>query len=148
MDVVHKLMNPFNTDTSGQFKETEWNKCFICQEDKSEVLRCPADSKREEKGTGYKTISDLLVRFSNAGCLPRTINLARLDDAGGVEATLVRHKARFHESCRLKFNKTKLQRAEKRKIEPADNANSSMKFTRQNVVGNSSVNSKAICFFL
>lgn len=87
------------------------------------------------------------MRFSNAGCLPRTINLARLDDAGGVEATLVRHKARFHESCRLKFNKTKLQRAEKRKIEPADNANSSTKFTRQNVVGNSSVNSKAICFF-
>ena len=67
-------MNPFNTDTSGQFKETEWNKCFICQEDKSEVLRCPADSKREEKRTGYKTISDLLVRFSNACLLYTSIS--------------------------------------------------------------------------
>ena len=63
-------MNPFNTDSYGQFKEIEWNKCFICQEDKSEVLRCPADGKREEKGTGYKTVSDLLVGFSNVEYLP------------------------------------------------------------------------------
>ena len=33
----------------------------------------------------------------------------------GVEATLKKHKARWHDSCRLRYNKTQLGRAEKRK---------------------------------
>lgn len=101
----------------------------------------------KKKGTGYKTISDLIVEFSNAGYLPKTINLSRLDDGGGVEATLVQHKARFHESCRLKYNKTELERARKRNIEPVDKSIVSAKFTRQNVDYNNLNKTKSICFF-
>ena len=61
------------------------------------------------------TIANLLVGFSKIGCLPETINLARLDDGEGIEATMQKHKAQWHYSYRLAYNKTKLQRAEKRK---------------------------------
>ena len=57
---------------------TNWNKCVLCQEDTPELLRCPASSKRDAEG--YKTIADNI----KVGCLPKTINLSRLDDGVGI----------------------------------------------------------------
>ena len=45
-------------------------------------------------GAGYKTITDLLTSFSRIGCLPKTLDLSRLDD-GDME-------------LRLHFSNTKL----------------------------------------
>ena len=91
----------------------DWNKCILCQTDTSEILSCPADSKRITKGAGYKTVAENLQAFEKIGCLPKTINL--LNEGEGTEASFQQHKAKWHDSCRLKFNKTKLQRAEKEK---------------------------------
>ena len=38
----------------------------------------------------------------------------RLDEGHGIEVTLRANNARYHKSCKLLFNNTKLQRAEKR----------------------------------
>ena len=46
--------------------------------------------------------------------MPIAIDICRINDGGGIESTLVQNKARYHDSCRLKFNNTKLQRAQKR----------------------------------
>jgi hypothetical protein len=96
-------------------------------------------------GAGYKTITDLLMGFNSIGCLPRTLNLSRLDDGDGIEATLRQHKAKWHDSCRLEYNKTKLQRAEKRKRPAEGDTDDSKKFTRQSV-GKTST-SVETCFF-
>lgn len=48
--------------------------------------------------------------FCSIGYLPRTMNLSRIDEGEGIEATVQQRKARFHDSCRLQFNKIKLQR--------------------------------------
>ena len=85
------------------------------------MLRCPASSKRDTEGVGYKTIADNIKGFDKVGCLPKTINLSRLDDCVGIEATFRQHQAKWHVSCRLQFNKTKLERAEKRKSRTEDN---------------------------
>ena len=77
------------------------------------------------------TIAILLVGFSKIGCLPKTINLAC--DGEGIEATMQKHKAQWHDSCRLEYNKTKLQRAEKRKRPVEDVAGTSNKFTHQSL---------------
>lgn len=37
--------------------------------------------------------------------MPMELNVNRLDDGDGVEATLRRHSAQWHKKCRLKFNK-------------------------------------------
>ena len=65
--------------------------------------------------------------------MPRTINLSRLDEGEGIEASFQHHKAKWHDTCSLKFNKTKLQRAEKRKASPKDSLSSDVrkKFTRR-----------------
>ena len=63
-------------------------------------------------------IAENLLAFEKLDCLPRTISLSQLDKGEGIEAGFQNHKAKWHDSCRLKFNKTELQRAEKRKVAP------------------------------
>ena len=64
---------------------------------------------------------DNLVGFYKINCLPG-INLVRLDEDAGIMETFWFHKARWHDSCRLKYNKTKLQWAEKRTAPHESNA--------------------------
>ena len=87
---------------------TYWNQCVLCQKDTSEKLCCPAESRRSNVGSGYQTIADNLPAFSKIGCLPKTIDLSKLDDGEGIQTTFEHHKARWHDSCRLEYNKTKL----------------------------------------
>ena len=115
MAKVYKIVDPSQPGTSKQHPETDWTKYVLCQEESSEVLRCPAQSKCITQGSGYKTITELLVGFERIGCLPSSINLSRLDDGSGIEETLKRYEAKWHDSCRLLYNSTKLKRAEKRK---------------------------------
>lgn len=134
MAKIYKEVDPLQPGTSTQGLETDWNKCILCQEDTSEVLHCPAESTCVRQGEGYKTIGKL-VGFDRIDCLPTSMNLSRLDDGNGIEETQQRHKAKWHDSCRLLYNRTKLQRAEKRKKPPeaaADaSTDSSKKFTHK-----------------
>lgn len=78
MAKMYKVMDPLQPGTSTQCLTT----------DTSEVLHCPAESKRDMHGAGYKTIADHLVGFSKISCLPRTMNLLCFDDGEGIEATM------------------------------------------------------------
>lgn len=93
---------------------TDWNKCVLCQEDTDQILKCPANSHGRD-GAGYKTIAELLVAFDKISSLPKTLQLSRLDEGHGIEAAFRLHEAKWHDPCRLKYNKTELQRGEKRK---------------------------------
>ncbi len=75
--------------------ETDWEKCALCQEDTNEKLIFPAGSKKQDAGSGYITLAEDLGEFSRAGCLPKTLDILRLNDGGGVEATLKHQKAKF-----------------------------------------------------
>ena len=79
------------------------------------------------------TLADNLFGFSNIDSLPKTIDVTRLDDGDGVEATFQRNRAKWHDSCRLEFNSTQLVRAEKRKTPCKDIQDVPKKFTRQSV---------------
>ena len=52
--------------------------------------------------------------------MPIPFNPARLDEGGGIESTLIRNEAKYHQSCKLMFNTTKLERAQKRKSTTTD----------------------------
>lgn len=112
---------------------THWDQCVLCQKDTSEKLCCPAESKRSTGGSGYQTLAHTLLAFSNIGCLPKTIDLSKLDDGEGIQATFEHHRARWHDSCRLHYNKTQLFRAEKRKTSCERSADAPRKYTRQSV---------------
>ena len=51
MDKVFILTDLEQPRTSAS-KDTEWNKCVICQEITCEVLKCPANSKHSLDGAG------------------------------------------------------------------------------------------------
>ncbi len=132
--------------TSGQCLTANWDVCVVCQKETVEMLKCPANSARGAEGEGYKTLAENLEAFDKIGCLPLTLKLSRLDEGQGIEATFRLCKAKWHDSCRLLFNKTKLQRAEKRKMPQESNPElRSWKFTR--LSGEHKHDSKETCFF-
>ena len=126
-----KVVDTDETRTSGTgCLTTDWNQCVLCQEDTVEMLKCPANSAHGcTEGAGYKTMAENLLAFNKISYLPRTLNLSRLDEGQGIEAAFRLHKAKWHDSCRLKYNKTKLQRAEKRQM-PHEDDPETRKFTR------------------
>ena len=65
-------------------------------------------------------MADNLEAFNQLNCLPWNLKLSRLDDGQGLEATFRQHEAKWHDSCRLKYNSTKLRRAEKKKAPRGD----------------------------
>uniref|UniRef100_UPI00358E1F74 uncharacterized protein n=1 Tax=Myxine glutinosa TaxID=7769 RepID=UPI00358E1F74 len=102
--------------TSTHPTQTNWKLCIICQEDKAESLTCPSQSKRKDSGSGYSSLAANLIRFSELGQLPGTLQLERLNEGYGIEAAMVANNALYHQTCKLKYNNTKLQRAEKRTL--------------------------------
>ena len=97
-----KLFDPQQSSTSGTNLShlMDWNRCVLFQKDTTETLSCPADYTRNI-GSGYKTLAYNLS-FSQIGCLPKCIDLSCLDDGEGVQPTFKNHKAKWHDSCRLK----------------------------------------------
>ena len=96
--------------------KTDWKLCIICQEDKAEASRCPLRSKRTDKGSGYSSLAEHLIQFNELGQLPSTLPLERLDEGQGIEAAMIVKKAQYHNKCKLKYNITKLPRAQKQTL--------------------------------
>ena len=116
MSKSYKVVDTNLPSTSGrQSLDVDWTQCVLCQQDTEETLICPGFSRKQATGAGYKTLADSLLAFDRIVCLPKTINLSSLDEGEGIEFSFRCHNARWHDTCRLQYNKTKLQRAEKRK---------------------------------
>ena len=132
-----QIVDPEFQPTAGpseRVQPTDWTRCILCQEVTSESLQCPAaDTRLCAKGSGYLTLSQNILRFHNLHALPMPIDIRRLDDGCGIEQSLQKHKAKWHKLCSIKFNTTKLQRAEKRQSTKDDDPlTKPKKFTRVN----------------
>ena len=80
---------------------TNWKLCVICKEDNEELLTCL--KKRKDVGRGYSSLADNLIKFNQLGELP--FKLERLDDGNyGIEVTMVKNNAQYHQLCQLKYN--------------------------------------------
>ena len=122
---------------------TNWKLCVLCQEETSESLTSPAVSKRKDVGRVYKVLAENLTKFDALGTLPTTLRLERIDEGQGIEAAMVANDARWHQTCKLCYNNTMLQRVEKRK-NPVESDNASRKCSR---LHNETTPIEATCFF-
>ena len=86
--------------------KTDWIKCCLCQEDTNEVLKATDD--------GYTMLARNIPKFQEMKSLPISLDIRRIDDGEGIEATLKLHDAKYHPSCRIKFNNTKLKRSKEK----------------------------------
>ena len=97
-----------------QHLETDWNLCVICQDISStDNLVCPGQSKRQDVAIGYTPLAKNLIKFNKLNLLPKTLQLNRIDKGEGVETALISNNAKWHKSCRLQFNDTEFERAQK-----------------------------------
>ena len=96
----------------------DWNKCLLCQEVTSEVLEypLPAPTSRHFDSAEHHTLSLNITRFSELNELPMPIDLRHLDEGNGVEATLRKEHGQMAQILLLKFNITKLKRAERENL--------------------------------
>lgn len=116
---------------------TDWSKCCLCQKDKSEDLKSPQANPAKNGDDGYKSLARNIPMFYSINAMPIKLFPGRLDIGDGIEETMRKHNAQYHETCRLLFNSTKLQRAQKRSTSAATaDESSSSKIPRK--VGNSS----------
>ena len=125
---------------------TNWDICVLCQAETSESLTSPACSKRQDVGRAYKALAENLMKFDELGTLPRTLQLDRIDEGQGIEAAMVANEAKWHQTCKLRYNNTMLQRAEKRKnlVEVSGSDNVSCQRSR---LSNEATPIEATCFF-
>ena len=93
--------------------QTDWTKCCLCQQDKKEELKSPPSSYKPEQD-GYSNIAANVPLFQAINALPIILDPARLDEEEGIDQTLRKNEARYHQSCHLMFNNSKQQRAQKR----------------------------------
>lgn len=94
-------------------RQTDYNKCYIYQKDKIiEALAFPLiNESPQHDGYVMLAINVLLFHELNEMLMDPT----RLDADGGIEVTLRRNQERYHMTCLLMFNNTKLDCARKRR---------------------------------
>ncbi|KAG1679885.1 hypothetical protein GQR58_012820 [Nymphon striatum] len=101
---------------------TDWSLCIFCQKVKRV---CPTDSKRNNTGVGYSSLSDNLNNVLQMGNLPCNLKLERLEDGQGLATTLSDHSAKWHKNCRYIYNQTVLKHLQNRKREDSSASTSS-----------------------
>ena len=69
--VINDPLQPATEAPDTSFLPGDWNKCILCQTDTSEILSCPADSKRITKGAGYKTVTENLQALRKLVLCPK-----------------------------------------------------------------------------
>uniref|UniRef100_UPI00358FC12B uncharacterized protein isoform X2 n=1 Tax=Myxine glutinosa TaxID=7769 RepID=UPI00358FC12B len=99
---------------SSSGRQTDWTKCCLCQQDKKEDLKSPVTNPTKREADGYSNIATNIPQFHSINALPIMLDPVRLDEGGGIDVTLRRNNAKYHQSCRLLFSNSKLQRAIKR----------------------------------
>ena len=83
------------------------------KEDKKDILKRPSSTSHTEHD-GYNNIATNVPLFHELNALPIHLDPKRLDNGSGIELTLRQNNAKYHQSCRMMFNNTKLGRAQKR----------------------------------
>ena len=97
----YEVVDPNKPQTSSQGLMTDWSKVFCFRKTRQELFSVQLSPKVAHRlAAGYSTAAELLESFSTIGCMPKTLSLSRLDDCGGIEATLKLHKPKWRDSCR------------------------------------------------
>ena len=89
---------------------TDWSKCCLCQSKTSEELKSPP-VHYSCTSDGYTMIAKNIPLFQELDIMPIVLNPIRLDDGSGIEETLRKNDAKYHQSCCQMFNNSKLDRA-------------------------------------
>ena len=92
---------------------------------------CPDNTRRQsDVGAGYASLAEQLLKFNEFNALPSYLDLKRINVGHRLCEALVQHNGKWHKSCRNLFNKTKLERLQKRKTNDTEQQPEVSKRTR------------------
>ena len=83
----------------------DWSRCFVCGQAGDEYLRCLLDSNLGSGQEIYTKFVSAVEEFQKLNAIHVSLEIST--DLLAVEC-LVENRAKWHRSCYLKFNKTKL----------------------------------------
>ena len=95
-------------------EEIDWELCFICQTEESEKLQSSSDARSTSGIQAYNDLADRIIKFHSMNLLPVQLKMNKLRGTLELGDSLIRHAAKFHKSCKLKFGKEKLEKAMKK----------------------------------
>ncbi|KAK4327847.1 hypothetical protein Pmani_001696 [Petrolisthes manimaculis] len=91
--------------------ELNWSRCVIYQQDPSEPLKCPLQSRDPSDKTGvYASFLNNVEQFRVVDAVPVELLFGNNETVENY----VSHSAAWHKSCHLKFSSSKLAKAKKR----------------------------------
>ena len=64
----------FSLVSSRTVATTDWDICFLCQQNSRKKVICPSKSTQRDKHVGYKTSVDDLLQFESNGLLDLSLN--------------------------------------------------------------------------
>ena len=128
-------------------QQTDWSKCCLCQDDKKEDLKSPPTHYPcSMEQDGYSMIAKNVPLFHAISEMPIMLDPARLDEGYGIDKTLRRNHAKYHQTCRTMFNNTKLERAKKRRsTSPSSSAEGRAKIRRTSLASSSKQSECFLC---
>ncbi|VDI78446.1 Hypothetical predicted protein [Mytilus galloprovincialis] len=103
--------------SSADIWETDWTKWCLCQEVPTDLLKSSDE--------GYTMLGKNIPLFHELNAIPIPLDIRRLNHGEGIESTMKKENAKYHNLCRIKFNNTKLERAQKSKMSPIPSGSSS-----------------------
>ena len=93
---------------------TNYDICFICQEEYNNGLICPANIKRSDKNVGYRNLASLKA-FERKRTLPTDIkNRITNTDKETLFTLLTENNAKYHKVCRNRYDKQKVDRPKRK----------------------------------
>ena len=76
--------------------DVDWSKCFICQEDSADILRCPLNSKSCNVQESYTSLVQRIRKYKYFKELPSQMDLESLEDGAEIGKSLPMHGAKYH----------------------------------------------------
>ena len=102
--------------------KTDWSKCCLCQSKTKEELKSPP-VHYSCNSDGYTMISRNIPLFQELDSMPIILDPVRLDDGTGIEETLRKNRAMYHQTCRQMFSNNKVDRARAKRNKSSDDFN-------------------------
>ena len=94
-------------------KEIDRNLCFIFQNQRSEKLQSSLDAQSVSASQSCNGLADRIKKFHHMNVLPVPLKMNNLRWKLKLGDSLIRHAAKSHKSCKLKFRNEKLNKAMK-----------------------------------
>ena len=126
-------------------EEFDWDCCIICQEVKKERLQCPVNASETHSRKEIGTTTENLKAFSILGADTSLTKYFKNKEITSL--ILERNKGKWHESCRLRFNSTKLNRLGKRSLEIDDDNDETSRRKSLRTIKNDPKKFPKKCFF-